>query len=69
VQALVALSMVFLGGVELRSLGELVPGVVVDLGWLAIPLTVFATIGLINAINMMDGIDAFQARGVWSVWR
>ena len=43
VQALVALSMVFLGGVELRSLGELFPGVVVDLGWLAIPLTVFAT--------------------------
>ena len=63
VQALVALSMVFLGGVELRSLGELVPGVVVDLGWLAIPLTVFATIGLINAVNMMDGIDGLSGTG------
>jgi UDP-GlcNAc:undecaprenyl-phosphate GlcNAc-1-phosphate transferase len=63
VQALVGLSMVFLGGVELRSLGELVPGVVVDLGWLAIPLTVFATIGLINAVNMMDGIDGLSGTG------
>ncbi len=63
VQALVALSMVFLGGVELRSLGELVPGVAVDLGWLAIPLTVFATIGLINAVNMIDGIDGLSGTG------
>ena len=58
--AVVALSMVFIGGVELRSLGELLPGVRVDLGWLAIPVTVFATIGLINAVNMIDGIDGLS---------
>ncbi len=63
VQALAALSMVFIGGVELRSLGELVPRVVVDLGWLAVPLTVFATIGLINAVNMIDGIDGLSGSG------
>lgn len=60
VQAMVALSMVFIGGVELRSLGELLPGVMVDLGWLAVPVTVFATIGLINAVNMIDGIDGLS---------
>jgi UDP-GlcNAc:undecaprenyl-phosphate GlcNAc-1-phosphate transferase len=60
IQALVALWMVFVGGVELASLGELLPGRIVDLGWLAVPMTVFATIGLINAVNMIDGIDGLS---------
>ncbi|MEF8700728.1 MAG: MraY family glycosyltransferase [Candidatus Accumulibacter sp. UW26] len=60
IQALVALWMVFVGGVELGSLGELLPGRIVDLGWLAVPMTVFATIGLINAVNMIDGIDGLS---------
>lgn len=60
VQAAVALAMVFVGGVELASLGELLPGVAVDLGWLAVPITVVATIGLINAVNMIDGIDGLS---------
>jgi UDP-GlcNAc:undecaprenyl-phosphate GlcNAc-1-phosphate transferase len=60
VQALVALLMVFVGGVELDSLGELFPGLMADLGWLAVPITVFATIGLINALNMIDGIDGLS---------
>lgn len=60
VQALVALSMVAVGGVELASLGELLPGVAVELGWLGVPITVFATIGLINAVNMIDGIDGLS---------
>ena len=60
VQALVALSMVFIGGVEVASLGELLPGIEVDLGWLVVPITVFATVGLINAVNMIDGIDGLS---------
>lgn len=60
VQAVVALSMVVLGGVELRSLGELLPGITFELGWLAIPVTIFATMGLINAVNMIDGIDGLS---------
>jgi len=60
VQAVVALSMVFLGGVELLSFGELFPGFRVELGFLSIPLTVFATVGLINAVNMIDGIDGLS---------
>lgn len=60
IQALVALSMVLIGGVELRSLGEILPGGPVDLGWLAIPMAIFSTIGLINALNMIDGIDGLS---------
>lgn len=60
IQALVALSMVFLGGVELVSLGELFPGMDINLGALGIPFTIFATIGLINALNMIDGIDGLS---------
>lgn len=60
VQAVVALSMVVFGDIALRSLGELLPGVHVNLGWLAVPVTVFATIGLINAVNMIDGIDGLS---------
>jgi UDP-GlcNAc:undecaprenyl-phosphate GlcNAc-1-phosphate transferase len=60
IQALVALSMVFLGGVELDSLGELLPGLHLNLGWLGVPLTIFATIGLINAVNMIDGVDGLS---------
>ncbi|RDE50919.1 MAG: undecaprenyl/decaprenyl-phosphate alpha-N-acetylglucosaminyl 1-phosphate transferase [Candidatus Accumulibacter meliphilus] len=60
VQAMVALSMVFVGGVELLSFGELLPGWRFDLGWLSIPLTIFATVGLINAVNMIDGIDGLS---------
>lgn len=60
IQALAALSMVLIGGVELRSLGEILPGGAVDLGWLAIPMAIFSTIGLINALNMIDGIDGLS---------
>jgi len=60
VQAVVALSMIFVGGVELLSFGQLFPGWWLDLGWLSIPLTIFATVGLINAVNMIDGIDGLS---------
>ena len=49
-------------GVVLRDLGQLVvPGPLVNLGILAVPLTVFATVGVINAVNMSDGIDGLAA--------
>ncbi|WP_291992953.1 MraY family glycosyltransferase [Candidatus Accumulibacter sp. ACC003] len=60
VQALAALVMIFFGGVKLASFGELLPGVSFDLGLLAVPLTIFATVGLINALNMTDGIDGLS---------
>lgn len=60
VQAIVALTMVYVGRVELVSFGELLPGMRFDLGLLSIPVTVFATVGLINAVNMIDGIDGLS---------
>lgn len=60
IQAAAALSMVFIGGVELLSFGELLPGLRFDLGLFSIPLTIFATVGLINAVNMIDGIDGMS---------
>ncbi len=32
-----------------------------DLGWLAIPLTIFWIIGITNAINLIDGLDGLAA--------
>ena len=60
IQTLVALAMVFLGGVELHQLGAIVVDNDLALGWLAVPFTVFATVGLINALNMIDGIDGIS---------
>ncbi len=57
VQAALAFLMVYGGGVSLTSLGDLVFTGDVSLGALAVPFTVFATIGGINAQNMVDGID------------
>lgn len=57
IQATVALIMTIAGGVVLSDLGNLLPGLTLELGLLAIPFTVFATIGGINALNMIDGID------------
>lgn len=58
--SLVALAMTIVAGVELRSVGALVTQSSIELGILTIPITVFATIGVINAINMSDGIDGLS---------
>lgn len=60
IEASVAMVMIYLGGVELWSLGQLVFENEIELGWLAVPFTVFATVGLINALNMIDGIDGMS---------
>ena len=43
-------------GVYVHSLGVL-HGYELTLGWLGIPFTIIAVLGLINAFNLMDGID------------
>jgi UDP-GlcNAc:undecaprenyl-phosphate GlcNAc-1-phosphate transferase len=49
-------------GIVLEDLGYLVsPQHLVSLGILAVPLSVFATVGVINAVNMSDGIDGLAA--------
>lgn len=57
-QILAALLMVLWGGVEIKDLGTLGWwGGVVGLGTFTVPLTVFAAVGVINAVNMSDGTD------------
>jgi UDP-GlcNAc:undecaprenyl-phosphate GlcNAc-1-phosphate transferase len=55
----VAICIIAIGGdVYLADLGRISPtGEVLNLGWLAIPFTVVAGVGLINAFNMTDGVD------------
>jgi len=57
-QTAAALIMATLGGATLHTLGYLFqPDVMLGLGFLAVPVTVFAAVGGINALNMMDGLD------------
>lgn len=58
--ALVALAMAVIAEIRLESLGELIFSAPLQLGLLAIPVTIFATVGVINAINMSDGIDGLS---------
>jgi len=55
-QVLAALLMIYLGGVRIENLGA-VFGMSASLGALSVPLTVVATVGIINAVNMADGVD------------
>lgn len=57
-QAFAVLIISFFGGMYLSDLGTLIPVLgKVDLGWMGIPFTVFAGVGIINAFNMSDGVD------------
>ncbi|MDR7135850.1 UDP-GlcNAc:undecaprenyl-phosphate GlcNAc-1-phosphate transferase [Lysobacter niastensis] len=56
-QSVAALVMVYLGGVRIEQLGPVFGLGETSLGMLSVPFTVFATVGLINAINMVDGAD------------
>lgn len=56
VEVLAILTVIATTHVEVRSLGTLA-GHELTLGWLSVPFTIFAVIGLINAFNLMDGID------------
>lgn len=57
VQIVAALLLAQLGGAQLLHLGELVRPGLLMLGALALPFTVFAIVGVMNAVNMADGID------------
>ena len=57
VQVIAALIMALMGGVQVEQLGPVFGLGSMSLGMLSVPFTVFATVGLINAINMIDGAD------------
>jgi UDP-GlcNAc:undecaprenyl-phosphate GlcNAc-1-phosphate transferase len=56
VQTAAILTVIATTGVYIHSLGHIF-GHELTLGWVGIPFTVVAVIGLLNAFNMMDGID------------
>lgn len=60
VQTVAVLVMTLVSGVVLTDLGSLLTGEPLALAILAIPFTLFATIGGINALNMIDGIDGLS---------
>ncbi len=57
IQILAALSIIYISGVRAEHVGPLFGFGDIELGWLSVPFTVFVTLGLINAMNMFDGID------------
>ena len=60
IHGFVALIMATVAGVTLQSLGDILFLGPIQLGVLAIPVTIFATVGVINAVNMSDGLDGLS---------
>jgi undecaprenyl-phosphate alpha-N-acetylglucosaminyl 1-phosphatetransferase len=61
IQISACLLMIFMGGVVLKDFGSLVWAGTLSLGWLSVPLTIFAAIGVINSFNMIDGMDGLSS--------
>jgi UDP-GlcNAc:undecaprenyl-phosphate GlcNAc-1-phosphate transferase len=55
------LCMIWAGHVQLNNFGNLFWERMLNLGPLAVPITVFSALGVINAFNMIDGLDGLSA--------
>ena len=66
VQVVACLVMIYHGGVRLDDFGALFTDHVLELGFLSVPLTLFAAMGVINAFNMIDGMDGLSG-GIYMV--
>jgi len=60
-QFLATMILLIVSEVELNSVGNIFGSGNVQLGRVAIPFTIFAIIGNMNAFNMIDGIDGLSA--------
>jgi UDP-GlcNAc:undecaprenyl-phosphate/decaprenyl-phosphate GlcNAc-1-phosphate transferase len=56
-QVFALLLMFFWGGIKLTCFGNLIFYKALHLGFYSLPVTVIAGLGIINAINMADGVD------------
>lgn len=56
-QVSAALVMIYVGDVRVEMIGPLFGAERHELGALSVPFTVLATVGLMNALNMVDGVD------------
>ena len=61
IQSIATLSLIFLGEVYIQTLNVSLLGINLSLGFWGIPFTVFAVVGIINAFNMIDGINGLCA--------
>lgn len=57
IQLIAAAVLVFGGGIQIETLGDLLGLGEIRLGWFAAPFTILAIMTAMNAFNMIDGID------------
>ena len=61
IQSLAAVSMMYLGGIGIESIGSILGGKAVEFSGLATAgFTILCTVGVINSINMIDGVDGLS---------
>ena len=61
IQSVATLSLIFFGNVYIENLNLEILGINFELGFWGIPFTTFAVVGIINAFNMIDGINGLCA--------
>lgn len=57
-QIMAGLIFLHVSGMGITTLGELIPGHVITLGYLSAPVSIFFLLATINIINFSDGLDA-----------
>jgi UDP-GlcNAc:undecaprenyl-phosphate GlcNAc-1-phosphate transferase len=57
IQTIASAVMIWGAGIQLHSVGDIFAWKAIGLSVFAIPLTVFAIVGVVNSMNMMDGLD------------
>jgi UDP-GlcNAc:undecaprenyl-phosphate GlcNAc-1-phosphate transferase len=57
-QIAAALLFVLVSGKGIVTAGEVIPGHVLDLGWLSVPVSVLFLVAAVNVLNLIDGLDA-----------
>ena len=61
IQILLSTYMIIMTGVHLESLGNIFGFGLLNLGIFSIPFTIFCVVGIMNAFNMIDGINGLCA--------
>ena len=61
IQGLASLALIYFGEVYIENLQISLLGINLELGYWGIPFTIFAAVGIINAFNMIDGINGLCA--------
>jgi UDP-GlcNAc:undecaprenyl-phosphate GlcNAc-1-phosphate transferase len=62
---IIAASLLIYSNVVIVDLGYLLGDTPFALHWLAVPVTIIATVGAINALNMIDGMDGLAGSVSW----